>query len=266
MSIIKNKKMLVVILTIVFVIAVPMCVNWLMSFGNTVTSNDWIGFFGSYFGALIGGLVAFGAAWIQINRMRKDSQIEEIKNFFKVYYVLDPIFKDLSILLNYGNRNRASLINLMHEHLNREHDMNIYEGEDIRKFTDNRGLAKLALLKIIEVNDELKLIQNTIESINDNYIPYEFYEAYIKTKNRLRQIIDFTETFLFHDELTEKTKEQKELNEYHDKHSNNDVIQARLVEDRMYGEITASFYNYHDYLTELFNQKSEEIKKLKKLF
>lgn len=51
---------------------IPVFIHKLMTVGNAVTSNDWIGFFGSYTGGIIGGIVAFLVARVQVINSRKD--------------------------------------------------------------------------------------------------------------------------------------------------------------------------------------------------
>lgn len=50
----------------------PPIVNFLMTFGSAETENDWIGFFGSYTGALIGAVVAVIVSRIQAKGARED--------------------------------------------------------------------------------------------------------------------------------------------------------------------------------------------------
>ncbi|MEC1714745.1 hypothetical protein [Schinkia azotoformans] len=46
-----------------------------LPFGYLTIGNEdsWVSFFGSYLGGVLGGLVAFGVAWLQINNLRKET-------------------------------------------------------------------------------------------------------------------------------------------------------------------------------------------------
>lgn len=69
-----------IIFALLILVGLPIAVNLLMVINLPITrvgqDNDWIGFFGSYLGALIGGSFAFLVAWIQVqsqnNMLRVD--------------------------------------------------------------------------------------------------------------------------------------------------------------------------------------------------
>lgn len=74
-------KYLIVIVLSLF--TVPIFINLIMNYKTkfeVAGSNDWIGFYGSYIGAIIGGLVAFGVAHIQIRHQNEKDRLQERLN------------------------------------------------------------------------------------------------------------------------------------------------------------------------------------------
>lgn len=59
----------------------PVVVHTLMTFGHATTDNDWIGFFGSYTGGIIGAIVALWIVKVQVKNAKED--MEKQINFQK---------------------------------------------------------------------------------------------------------------------------------------------------------------------------------------
>src|SRR5699024_11877108 len=78
----------------------------------------------------------------------------------------------------------------------------------------------------------------------------------------LKNIIQFADKFLYHDEDIPKSEFQSMLNSYHDAHSNNKVIQSRLVKSYEYGEYIKSIDSYRNELEKLFKEKDNELRLL----
>ena len=73
----KSAKLILVILAIILLVIVPLCLDWLVignSFPSNVEDSDWIGFFGGYFGALIGAFASLGGVMLTIRFTREQSE------------------------------------------------------------------------------------------------------------------------------------------------------------------------------------------------
>jgi len=55
----------------IVILSLPVIINYLCLkapiIGSVANDNNWISFFGSYLGAIVGGLFAFLIAWVQIS-------------------------------------------------------------------------------------------------------------------------------------------------------------------------------------------------------
>lgn len=73
-----NKRVVaLIIISVIFLfVLIPLCLDWLI-IGNDFPSNvgnaDWIGFFGGYFGALIGAFASLGGVLLTIRFTQKQS-------------------------------------------------------------------------------------------------------------------------------------------------------------------------------------------------
>lgn len=235
---------------------------------NNIDSNTILNVFGTIAGALIGAWIAYTVARKQINQMKNDSKIEEIKKFFKIYYVLNPLLERIMILLNERFNDaterypkdfaKETLINHMHGYL-----ANKYEGKQSEN-KDSRDIVLYHLKQIIDIKNVISDIHDTVINLKDDYIPYEFYKTYQDIIYTLKKIIDFTDEFLYYDEDIPKDEFQKKLNSFHDSHGNNEVIQYRLLESEIYGRYINDMYQYKKELEQLFDIKSNELEKLEK--
>ncbi|WP_397537861.1 hypothetical protein [Rummeliibacillus pycnus] len=74
----------IIILIVFLVVAIPIIIGQIIRIplGNWTIGdeNSWVSFFGSYIGGVLGGIVAFGVAWIQINNLKKEV-IENSRTF-----------------------------------------------------------------------------------------------------------------------------------------------------------------------------------------
>jgi hypothetical protein len=100
-----------ILIAVIIGILIPLGVHWLMTFGNAVTHNDWIGFFGNYFGSIIGIIVAIAVSRIQVNGSREDlqKQLEEqdkqvkqrIENERIIQKIENRVFIDYTMFRDY---------------------------------------------------------------------------------------------------------------------------------------------------------------------
>src|SRR5699024_7912581 len=181
-------------------------------------------------GALIAGIIGLIVTKIDIRSREKQTEKENIRKFHKIYYVLKPLLDRILSLLNDFNDDelqksypidlpKTSLINHMYAYLGREND----NKHGARK--DSVELSYFHLKQIIENRNDLQSIYETIFSLKDEYIPHEFYSIYQDILANLKNIIQFADKFLYHDEDIPKSEFQSMLNSY-DAHSNNKVIQS----------------------------------------
>lgn len=75
----------------ILIMLFPVALNFISIWEINVpvaADNDWIGFYGSYAGSIIGGLVAVYVAYLQINKQKNlvDSQMKEQKSNLKYKY------------------------------------------------------------------------------------------------------------------------------------------------------------------------------------
>lgn len=69
-----------IVSVLVLLIASPILVNFMLSFSTPLTfGDDWHGFFGSYFGTILGGLFAYIIARIQIAEQRETERKQRIE-------------------------------------------------------------------------------------------------------------------------------------------------------------------------------------------
>lgn len=73
----------------ILIMLFPVALNFISIWEINVpvaADNDWIGFYGSYAGSIIGGLVAVYVAYLQINKQKNlvDSQMKEQKKQFEI--------------------------------------------------------------------------------------------------------------------------------------------------------------------------------------
>jgi len=243
----------------------------MMQFLSNIPGNDWLNFAGAIIGALLGGLISGVIAYIvaktQINQMKNESKSDEINKFFKVYHVLSPLLERVLILLNdYREKPESypldlpkkTLINHMLNHLDSEHNAKHSKNKD------DMEMGYHHLKQIINIRDELKDIYETVLNLRDEYIPYEYYKTYQDILRTLKSTISFADKFLFHDDDIPKDEFQLMLNSYHESHSNNDVIQHRLVKHKNYSQFVMDIHQYKKELEELFEEKSQVLKKLEK--
>lgn len=73
----KIQKWGTVSIIVIAIILAPVIIGQLtrLPYGHLTIGdeNSWVSFFGSYTGGILGGLVAFGVAWLQINNLRKET-------------------------------------------------------------------------------------------------------------------------------------------------------------------------------------------------
>ena len=132
----KNKK-LIIILGVIICMASPILINiilsfnWLPSIGTS--SSDWLGFWGSFLGSIIGGLATLVGVLMTIWKMQEDKEEENrkkepflvpLKKYFNIawdfnkdrYYLHDKLFDKESL----NNKNSVlvyfDIINLGEEH------------------------------------------------------------------------------------------------------------------------------------------------------
>lgn len=229
--------------------------------------NEWQELIGATVGALIGGGIAYCISISNINQMRRKEESEKICKFFKIYEVLNPLLERTIILLNNPvDKNerypidlpQETLINHMLAHISCE------SNAKNSKNKDDLYMAYHHLKRVMDINDDLKNINETIKGLREEFIPYEFYKNYHDLIQALTKIINMTNKFLYHDEGIPKDAFPKKLNAYHDIHSNNDVIQIRITQSDAYSECVMTVHEVKERLEELFQEKNKELAKLRK--
>ena len=168
-----------VVLGIGFLIIAPVVVGTVVSMNileSWTNSNDWIGFWGSYLGAIIGGIITLMVLWKTIASNEKEKREREKREFLlslieeatyldmypkKILYPLLRNDDDLyhEEMLEYERR--ALALNLR---IKVEKEKNAYKGVDelIKKLEDNLKAATDALEKGHDMKDkeeQMKFIQ-----------------------------------------------------------------------------------------------------------
>lgn len=174
-------KKIYIILIPLTMIMIPILVHFLMTIGKAESNNDWIGFFGSYSGGIIGGLVAFGVAKIQVKNNKEDvnNQIEfekekNIKNKAleeRVY--LDYTLDFGSVILNEIKPENNYI--LLHHKIDRfiHHNPNEYLSEQMASLLKTRfyGSASCILdlsitIKLSTQIDEDSEVETNVETMS----------------------------------------------------------------------------------------------------
>lgn len=73
-------KIVCSILTVVIIVVVPFIIDWWVGTGyipNNITSSDWIGFLGSYIGAIIGGVVSLIGLRVTIKFTKQQMELNQ---------------------------------------------------------------------------------------------------------------------------------------------------------------------------------------------
>lgn len=182
----KNYNKIMIVMIGVFI---PIFVNFLMSLSYSWVKGDigdWISFYGSYFGALIGGIVAFGVARIQINAQKASEKnaliIQQLPSAVMIRIELNKIISFL---------------------------------EELYKIVDgDKDIDSIALLNFGKVQQINKQYWDGIDKIiNSDLIAeiIEFKEKYLKLQETLE--LNLSEFDLEVNELKNKaTKNQMEFN------------------------------------------------------
>ncbi len=104
-----KSKNFYIILLVITVIIMPIFINWLVTtnlsvsfiFDKIETNNDWISFYGSYLGGIIGGLFTLFGVMLTINKndkQRKRTDIFQFENtFFKLISLHNNLAQDITI-------------------------------------------------------------------------------------------------------------------------------------------------------------------------
>lgn len=108
MRILKIYLKLIFLLLLIF--GTPIIVHSLLTFGDAVTDNDWIGFFGNYFGAILGVIAAVLISREQIKSSKDDllkqfevqnNQVQErINNEIKIQKLSTRVFLQYTMLID----------------------------------------------------------------------------------------------------------------------------------------------------------------------
>ena len=180
---------------------IPFLVHLLMTFGNAVTENDWIGFFGNYFGALIGIIAAIVISRIQVNGAKEDlkTQLKEqelqtkkrIENETMIQKIENRVFLDYTMFMDkllLDDRDVHNNKILLHSNIYRfiNHNPNDYLKDQLAHFlkveyfgATESVLDVKILIHIIEANGEETLNVMNRSGLNKNenlYIPLYLHD------------------------------------------------------------------------------------------
>lgn len=158
------------------VVFIPIFVNFLMSLPCSWAKGavgDWISFYGSYLGALIGGIVAFGVARIQIDAQKTSEKnaliIQQLPSVVMIRLELDKIISFLKelykIIESNENFDSIELLNF-----GKVQQINKQYWEGIDKIINSDLIAD-----IIKFKEEYLKLQETLE-INLNEFDVEINE------------------------------------------------------------------------------------------
>lgn len=125
----KNYNIVTIVLAVIcIIILVPLGIAFLLSFNfiNTDTSNEWIGFWGGYIGAIVGGLITLYVMHttlnenkVEIERQREfDLRLSEIENKRMLYKELIKEISEFISLIPYYTLASQSYLR---ELINNEH-------------------------------------------------------------------------------------------------------------------------------------------------
>ena len=77
----KRKKVILIAITvfIIIVIGVPLFIDWIIignSFPSNIDNSDWVGFFGGYIGAVLGGCISLIGIYWTIKFTREENRAD----------------------------------------------------------------------------------------------------------------------------------------------------------------------------------------------
>jgi hypothetical protein len=162
-----RKQILFIVIVTIIIALLPIPLNFLILRKTDIPvaeNNDWIGFFGSYLGAIIGGLVAFGVAFVQIRKQKeylKEQLRVEQENFNKQLRIQqenfneqiriqqDNFYEQNRLALQLQDENNRSYINMREFHnvpmdlngIKIREDCRIIETKEIKEFQKNNKLS-----------------------------------------------------------------------------------------------------------------------------
>lgn len=112
-------------IAVIILVVLPIIVNILVTTpGPVETDNDWIGFFGSYFGSILGGLIAFYVAWIQIEAHRKSESKKELESN-RAYIIVQEFSADIRLKNITSNENSRLILNDYYEEIKEQFNKEI---------------------------------------------------------------------------------------------------------------------------------------------
>lgn len=165
----KHYKICIIIAFLLSPVIVAFCVSsyWL-PWPEIESHNDWIGFWGSYLGTIIGGAITLIVLWRTIESNKKEREAEEKREFFNKLLedatYLDMLPKRIMRFLLYQDWNQyySDLIEYNRKALEIqlrieiEKEKNIYNGTEelIKKLEDNLKATDSLLEKQDLKNDE----------------------------------------------------------------------------------------------------------------
>lgn len=173
---------------IAVLILLPIAINqlarrslpWDIVAGNV---SDWIGFYGSYIGAIIGGIVALGIVYLQSKFQQEEASrikyINQAPIIIRVRYQIEKCHKSLRILKNTADNTPQEMIDKMYRELSEELP------EEIRK-----EIAKIQAMGFLS--------RSTFQNVNAIEIKNEYWQNIdsIVDKKLLISLITFKEEYV----------------------------------------------------------------------
>lgn len=180
------------ILVIIGILIAPIFSNWLMFQGSwkvAGSNSDWIGFFGSYIGAIFGGLITLLGVKLTIDAQEKRIKLD---NYPRKIRIIHGMIKKLNILNDYlVNRERGEKFLYDEEFIKKQIDELLDEASII----DNLVFSNILSLetKVIDIllNKYQKCI--IIDEYGDSYakVDADFYSELIDTMEQINYVIGF---------------------------------------------------------------------------
>ncbi|WP_214747857.1 hypothetical protein [Exiguobacterium sp. s189] len=167
-------RKVVVYITLIFLIFImPIIIHTLMLFGNATTDNDWIGFFGSYIGGIIGAVVALWIVNVQVKSAKKgieeqidfQKKLNDSKEIIEQRVYVDYTMEINSIILNEMSPQNKYI--LLHSHVSTIIHNNINEdlGKMKAHFLKTRYYGGASC--ILDIKIEIELLESNNQDFNE---------------------------------------------------------------------------------------------------
>lgn len=166
----KRTKVFFVLITAIIIITIPIVVGIGVSlpiFQNIENSNDWIGFWGGYLGAILGGLVTLYVLWSTVNNNEKARRRDEKIHFFEKIIELFSRFS-----AKCGNL-CALAMRLMADPNNDSYKSFLLQHNDVAGIYTELGVLLISRKKIYDCEEFTLKLTSLAEKINEFYNEYE---------------------------------------------------------------------------------------------